>query len=53
VEIESEAGAMLRIIVPWANGARVITDAGEFVVKGGLVEITTKRGERIRLVANA
>ncbi len=50
VEIESEAGAMLRIIVPWANGARAITDAGEFVVKSGLVEIATKRGERIRFV---
>ncbi|MFN8443313.1 MAG: hypothetical protein U0175_21230 [Caldilineaceae bacterium] len=51
VEIVSEAGEMLRIIVPWESGAQVNASEREFAVGSGPVEITTKQGETVRLIS--
>jgi hypothetical protein len=49
VEIESEAGSLLRVILPW-NGAHVHSSVrGELTVGGNVWESETRRGEIIRL----
>ncbi|MFN8489542.1 MAG: hypothetical protein U0350_18305 [Caldilineaceae bacterium] len=50
IEIFSEAGALLQIIIPWAQGARVITAAGERQVGSGEQAFNTKRGELLRFL---
>lgn len=50
VEILSEAGTPLRIVNPWAAGARVISGAGEEIVRGELIEAPTAAGETITLL---
>lgn len=51
VEIHSEAGGTLRLIVPWTNGAQVHTGEREFLVGNGVVEIATRQGETLRLAS--
>ena len=53
VEIQSEAGGMLRVEMPqgWANGARVQRADGEEIATGRIVEIATAVNEVIRLRA--
>ena len=50
VEILSEAGSTLRILIPWKEGARVITSSGKRNVEGELLELPTTPGETIRLL---
>jgi hypothetical protein len=50
VEILSEAGSALRMMNPWKAGARVITGAGETVMKGEKIETPTKAGETVFLL---
>ena len=51
VLILSEAGGPLRLVVPWASGARCERDTGEEVLPAGEAEIATDVGERIRLTS--
>jgi hypothetical protein len=53
IELTSEAGGPLRLIVPWPEGARCISADGERVVPGGEQEIATQIGETIRLFPSA
>jgi len=53
IEITSEAGGPLRLIVPWPEGARCISADGERAVPGGEQEIATQIGETIRLFPTA
>jgi alpha-L-fucosidase 2 len=49
IEIVSEAGAPLRVIVPWADGACCVSAAGERAMPPGKLEIPTCAGETIQL----
>lgn len=49
VEIFSEAGSPLRLLLPWAEGAICASRAGERPVGPGLLELETTPGETIRL----
>jgi hypothetical protein len=51
IEIFSEAGGPLRVVVPWASGARCARDTGEELLSAGEAEIATGVGERIRLTS--
>lgn len=48
LEVLSEAGGPLRILVPWEMGARVSTADGERQVGGGEQTIPTRPGETLR-----
>lgn len=50
VEILSEQGAPLRVLVPWATGARIVRAAGEERVGPGVLAIATTAGETLRIV---
>ncbi len=50
VEIQSEAGSNLRVLLPWKEGARMISRVGEQTVEGELLESPTTRGETLRLL---
>ncbi|HNL68445.1 MAG TPA: hypothetical protein PKK76_07960, partial [Leptospiraceae bacterium] len=52
VEITSEVGGTLRLIVPWAEGAQVRRGGKEFVVSSGLVEMETTPGEKMQFSRN-
>jgi alpha-L-fucosidase 2 len=49
VEITSEAGGTLRILLPWREGGTVVTRAGTRPLRGGLLELKTTAGEVIVL----
>jgi hypothetical protein len=51
VEVESEAGGLLRMMMPagWA-GATAITPNGTQTIAGAMIEIQTRAGDRIELV---
>lgn len=54
VEIESEAGAELKLYNPWKHGAVCKQVSGDRIVREEVVRLSTSPGERIRLVrANA
>jgi alpha-L-fucosidase 2 len=48
VEITSEAGALLRLAMPWESGATVSSSTGRSTVEWPVIELTTKPGEVIR-----
>jgi hypothetical protein len=50
IDVLSEAGALLRLLVPWPAGARCITDTGERTIPAGEQEVATRPGERITLL---
>jgi hypothetical protein len=50
VEVTSEAGAPLRVIVPWADGARVLRATGEELLGPGEQVVTTAPGEMVTLL---
>ncbi len=50
IEVFSEAGAPLRIIIPWAQGAKVVTADGEQDVGHGEQVFSTKQGEMLRFL---
>ena len=49
VEVRSEAGAPLRLINPWPDGARCASAAGESVLRGERLAIPTRPGDVITL----
>jgi hypothetical protein len=49
VEIASEAGGTLRILLPWREGGTAVTRAGTLPLRGGLLELKTTKGEVIVL----
>ena len=49
VEIASEAGGILRVLLPWREGGTAGTRAGTRPLHGGLLELQTTKGEVIVL----
>ena len=49
IEITSEAGGRLKVVLPWKDGAAIRRDDGKFTVKSELFETDTKKGEKIYL----
>jgi hypothetical protein len=49
IEITSEAGARLKIFLPWKAGGTITGDHGKYVVKESYFEADTKKGEKIYL----
>jgi hypothetical protein len=49
VEIKSEAGADLSLIVPWKKGCRVESQEGFWQTNQAIIKIPTNKGEIIRL----
>jgi hypothetical protein len=49
IEIFSEAGSPLRLLLPWPEGAVCVSRAGEQRVSGEVLEMDTAVGERIVL----
>ncbi|MBN2327352.1 MAG: hypothetical protein JXR73_09360 [Candidatus Omnitrophica bacterium] len=49
IEIESEAGAPLRLINPWPQGARIVVGQREAIATGEIMEQKTEAGETIRI----
>jgi alpha-L-fucosidase 2 len=47
VDILSEAGSHLKIIVPWKNGCTVRNDKGKSVISTTVYETETRKGEKI------
>ena len=47
IEITSEAGAKLKIVLPWQNGGTIINRQGKYVIKESSFETDTKKGEKI------
>jgi hypothetical protein len=51
VEIESLAGAVCKLFIPWDSGARLVTaDEDEMIIAGRMAEWTTKVGQKFRLI---
>lgn len=50
VEVHSEAGMPLRMIVPWQEGALCRRASGEVVTGEGTLTLETQRGETLRLM---
>ncbi|MDR6878279.1 glycosyl hydrolase family 95 catalytic domain-containing protein [Bacillus sp. 3255] len=50
VEIESEAGAALKLYNPWPQGAVCRMAGGESTIHADVIELPTSPGDRIRLV---
>ncbi len=49
VEITSEAGSRLKILLPWEKGGTIITNGGKTIVRESYFETDTKKGEKISL----
>jgi hypothetical protein len=49
IEIISEAGGRLKILLPWKEGAIITSDDGKSKVKSEFFETDTKKGEKIYL----
>ena len=49
IEIISEAGGLLKIILPWSKGGTIKTSKGVQTMKSAMVEIKTEKGEIILL----
>ena len=49
IEILSEAGSTLKIILPWETGGTITNRKGKSSIKSNLVEIETEKGERITI----
>jgi alpha-L-fucosidase 2 len=47
IEIISEAGGLLRVILPWEKGATIKNNNGTRSIKSAMVEINTEKGESI------
>ncbi len=47
VEIFSEAGGLLKIILPWKSGGSVTNGSGQKLLQSNVVEMQTKKGETI------
>jgi hypothetical protein len=47
VEILSEAGSKLKIIIPWKKGCFVTSDKGKSFIRTELFEADTRKGEKI------
>ncbi|MBK7710174.1 MAG: hypothetical protein IPJ37_03825 [Bacteroidales bacterium] len=49
IEIKSEAGARLKIFLPWKTGGTITGDNGKTIVHESYFEADTKKGEKIYL----
>ncbi len=49
VNITSEVGGILRIIVPWKAGGNLVTAGGTKQIPSGLLEVQTAKGDKISL----
>jgi len=49
IEIISEAGGLLKVILPWSNGGTIKTNKGVQTIKSAIAEINTEKGETILL----
>jgi alpha-L-fucosidase 2 len=47
IEIFSEAGGLLKIILPWKSGGSVTNGSGQKMLQSNVVEMQTKKGETI------
>ncbi|HSH18834.1 MAG TPA: hypothetical protein VLA03_00185 [Draconibacterium sp.] len=47
IEILSEAGGLLKILLPWENGGTINNNSGKSRVDTNIVELDTEKGERI------
>lgn len=47
IEVLSEAGSALSLYNPWEGGARCLREEGESLHRDGLIEVPTRRGERL------
>ena len=47
IEIISEAGGLLKAVLPWSNGGTIKTNNGVQTLKSAMVEINTKKGDII------
>ncbi|MBI4023790.1 MAG: hypothetical protein HY360_02350 [Verrucomicrobia bacterium] len=53
IEILSEAGLPLRLLIPWETGARCLRASGETTHAGKVVETGTSPGETLRFVKSS
>jgi hypothetical protein len=49
IEITSEAGALLKLILPWSKGGTIKNNSGVQTLKSGTLKIATVKGEIISL----
>ncbi len=49
IEIKSEAGSLLKLILPWKDGCQIISQSGKRQTKETLLLMKTQPGENIRL----
>jgi len=47
IEITSEVGGVLKIILPWKSGGTIIAGSGKKPITSNVVEMTTQKGEKI------
>ena len=47
VEVFSEAGMFLKIILPWESATTMKNNNGTFILNSNLVELNTEKGEYI------
>jgi alpha-L-fucosidase 2 len=47
IEIFSEAGGLLKIILPWKSVGSITSGSGQKMLQSNVVEIQTKKGETI------
>jgi len=47
IKITSEAGGLLKIILPWAGGGTMVTGDGKKVLTSNIVNVKTVKGEKI------
>jgi len=47
LQITSEAGGMLKIILPWKGGGTIIAGSDKKPITSNVVEMTTQKGEKI------
>ncbi len=47
IEITSEAGGLLKMILPWKSGGSVTNGSGQKMLQSNVVEMQTKKGETI------
>jgi hypothetical protein len=53
IEIESEAGGVVKLTLPWETGKSVLINRKRIKVKDSLFQYEMKKGERIRLELSA
>jgi hypothetical protein len=47
IQINSEVGGVLKMILPWENGGTVLTSGGKKSLSASIIEMQTVKGETI------